>query len=77
MESLDYRYARICVNKHTAHLLADGSLRLVLAHENRGFQNWIDLDSHLCGTMLLRWTRALTHPVPVCRLLPLTKVPRD
>ena len=77
MESLDYRYARICVNKHTVHLSTDGSMRIVLAHENRGFHNWLDLDSHLSGTMLLRWTGALAHPVPVCRLLPLTLVPRD
>ncbi|MCX7056334.1 MAG: DUF1214 domain-containing protein [Proteobacteria bacterium] len=74
MESLDYRYVPICINKHTARLSVDGSLRIVLAHENRGFRNWLDLDSHLSGTMLLRWTRAQAHPVPVCRLLPLDEV---
>ncbi len=77
MESLDYRYLPICVNKHSARLSADGSVRLVLSNENLGFKNWLDIDNHTTGTMLLRWTEAKSHPVPVCRVLPLSQVPRD
>src|SRR5262249_1728164 len=34
MESLDYRYLRIHLNKHTAHYEPDGSVRIVLSHRN-------------------------------------------
>src|SRR3977135_4300335 len=56
MESLDYRYVPIWVNSHTAKYDADGSVTLVVAHENRGFANYLDPDGHNTGTMLLRWT---------------------
>ena len=32
MESLDYRYHRICVNEHTALPEVDGSVRIVVSH---------------------------------------------
>src|SRR5580658_2581074 len=71
MESLDYRYAPVWVNSHTANYNADGSVTLTIARANRGFSNWIDTDGHTSGSMLLRWTRAKTHPVPRCRLVKL------
>jgi hypothetical protein len=40
MESLDYRYHRICLNKHS-QLAADGSLRMVLSHRDPGLANWL------------------------------------
>jgi hypothetical protein len=76
MESLDYRYVPICVNSHTAKYGADGSVTLVVAHEDRGFANYLDPDGHNTGTMLLRWTRAKAHPVPSCRLVPLDSLAR-
>lgn len=71
MESLDYRWHPVSVNKHTARYRSDGSLRLVIAHENRGFTNWMDTAGHARGTMGLRWVKASHHPQPnarVCRL---------
>lgn len=75
MESLDYRYVPICVNNYTAKHNDDGTVTLVVAHENRGFTNWLDPDGHMSGTMLLRWIRAKSHPVPVCRLVRLADLP--
>jgi hypothetical protein len=72
MESLDYRYAPVWVNSHTAKYNADGSVTLTIARENRGFSNWIDTDGHTTGSMLLRWVRAKTHPVPRCRVVKLS-----
>jgi Protein of unknown function (DUF1214) len=66
MESLDYRYVPVCVNKHTARHNPDGTVTLVIASENHGFSNWLDPDGHTSGTMLLRWTRAKSHPLPRC-----------
>jgi hypothetical protein len=73
MESLDYRYAPVWVNSHTAKYNADGSATITIARENRGFANWMDTDGHGSGSMLLRWTRASSHPVPQCRVVKLDK----
>ena len=69
MESLDYRYHRIHVNKHTARYEADGSVRIVVAHEDPGLPNWIDTAGHAQGTMCFRWIRAAAHPQPRTRVV--------
>ena len=69
MESLDYRYFTIHKNKHTAALLPDGRVRLIVAHRDPGGANWIDTAGHQSGTMLFRWVRADAHPVPATRVV--------
>ena len=69
MESLDYRHHVIHLNKHTARRLADGRVRLVVAHEDPGVPNWIDTASHRQGTMGLRWVKAASHPTPSARVV--------
>jgi len=64
MESLDYRYFSVCVNKHGASLEPDGSVRIVVARADPGKGNWIDTCGHDRGTMCLRWVRASSHPQP-------------
>jgi hypothetical protein len=71
MESLDYRYFTNPVNKHTAKLEPDGSVRVVVAHEDPGLPNWITTAGHAQGTMCLRWVRAAEHPVPATRVVKL------
>jgi hypothetical protein len=73
MESLDYRYFRIHVNKHTAHYEPDGSLRIVVAHADPGLPNWIHTVGHESGTMCFRWVRAQQHPQPRTRVVTLAK----
>jgi hypothetical protein len=72
MESLDYRYLPVHVNKHTARYNADGSVTIVVAGADPGVGNFVDTAGHTCGTMLLRWTKAVDHPVPSCRLVELS-----
>jgi hypothetical protein len=69
MESLDYRYFTIHVNKHSARLRADGSVRLIVAHRDPGLPNFISTASHDSGTMLFRWVRAASHPVPSTKVV--------
>jgi hypothetical protein len=69
MESLDYRYLPVCVNKHTARYNPDGSVTFVVAAFDPGVGNFLDTAGHRSGTMLLRWTRARQHPVPRCRVV--------
>jgi hypothetical protein len=69
MESLDYRYYRIHVNKHTAQYQPDGSVRIVVAHDDPGVPNWVDTVGHAQGTMCFRWIRADAHPQPRTRVV--------
>jgi hypothetical protein len=68
MESLDYRYHQVCVNKHGARYNADGSVTLVIASSDPGVGNFLDTAGHRCGMMILRWTRAQSRPLPTCRV---------
>ena len=71
MESLDYRYQRIALNKHEARTRPDGSVRIVVAHRNPGTENWLETAGHRRGTMCLRWVRAESHPDPAARVVKL------
>ena len=72
MESLDYRHFTIHTNKHLAHYEEDGSVRLIIAHEDPGRPNWIETAGHMSGTMCFRWVRADDHPQPRTRLVKLS-----
>lgn len=74
MESLDYRYFPIAVNKHTARYNDDGSVTLVVAARDPGCGNFIDTAGHDNGTMLLRWVNAASRPRPRCRLVKLASL---
>lgn len=75
MESLDYRYFRIHVNSETATYRDDGSVRIVVTHEDPGLPNWIQTVGHHRGTMCFRWVRASAHPQPVCRVVKVSALP--
>jgi hypothetical protein len=71
MESLDYRYFAVEVNRHSATLRPDGSLRIAVAAERptEPHVNWIDTAGHRRGTMGLRWVKAESHPQPRTRVV--------
>jgi hypothetical protein len=71
MESLDYRYFRIHLNKHSAVYEPDGSVRIVVAHADPEHPNWIQTVGHDRGTMCFRWVRAAENPTPSTRLMSL------
>jgi hypothetical protein len=60
MESLDYRYLSVALNKANATYEPDGRLRIVLAARDTGIGNFI-----------LRWVQAQTHPIPSYRVVKL------
>ena len=72
MESLDYRYHQIHLNKHTAHYEPDGSVRIFVAHRDPGHPNWIRTLGHDRGTMCFRWVRGEEEPEPVTRVVKLS-----
>jgi len=74
LESLDYRYHPITVNKHSVRLEEDGSFRIIVACRDPGFGNWIDTAGHDRGTMGLRWNAAVDPPRPECRVVKLSEL---
>jgi hypothetical protein len=70
-ESLDYHFHRTHVNSGQAVLEDDGSVRIVVAHEDPGLPNWLDTAGHHHGIMGVRWVRAEEHPQPATRVVKL------
>jgi hypothetical protein len=71
MESLDYRYHRVHLNKFTAHTEDDGSVRIVLAHDDPGpaLPNWLETCDHEEGAMLFRYVGAKDFPPIATRVV--------
>jgi hypothetical protein len=65
MESLDYRYFNICINMGSARYESDGSVKIVVAHEDPDVSNWLNTTSHSEGTMCWRWYRLAEGQSPV------------
>jgi hypothetical protein len=76
LESLDYRYFKIHLNRHTAVYERDGSVRVVVAHADPGLPNWLDTCGHRQGGMCWRWIRADEHPQPRTRVVKLDELRR-
>ena len=74
MESLDYRYHTITVNRHTAEYEDDGSVVLYITHRDPGKGNWIDTAGHKDGTMCWRWIGADEHPELETRVVKLADI---
>jgi hypothetical protein len=77
MESLDYRYHRIHLNKHTAHYDADGSVRIVIAARDPGVPNWLTTAGHRVGTLCFRWIGAEEIVHPTTRVMKVADISRD
>lgn len=74
MESLDYRHYQIHTNKHLATYEKDGSVRIVVAHQDPGLPNWINTTGHECGTMCFRWIIAKDSPQPRTRVVKISEL---
>jgi hypothetical protein len=68
MESIDYRYHRAHVNKHTAVYEPDGRCVIVIAGRDPRRPNWLDTAGHAEGTMLFRWIGAREIVDPITRV---------
>jgi hypothetical protein len=71
MESLDYRYHTIHLNKHSARLNAHGGVTMILAHEDPGRPNWLETAGHRVGTLCFRWIGAKEFVHPTTRVVKL------
>lgn len=72
MESLDYRYFNVSINKASAVYEKDGRVRVVVAHRDPGMPNWLETAGHREGTMCWRWYRLAAGAEavePECRVV--------
>jgi hypothetical protein len=77
MESLDYRYYTIHLNKSTVRYNAAGGATLVIAHRDPGVPNWLNTTGHALGTMLFRVIRGDKPYYPTARLVKLKELQRS
>lgn len=70
LESLDYRYHRVTINRHQAHLEPDGTFTVVIAHQDPGLPNWLDTAGHSEGVACFRWMLCDDLPdLPDCQVV--------
>lgn len=74
LESLDYRYHQICINKHQAVYDERGGFTLVLSERNPGVPNWLQTAGVRQGTMCLRWVGAKEQCHPTTQLISIDKL---
>lgn len=72
MESLDYRYLPIHLNKHTATYRADGGVTIIVADASLPQVNSLETAGHREGTMAFRWIGADKIVDPRCRVVKLS-----
>ncbi len=68
-ETIDYGAHQSSLNGHQAAVDDEGTLRVVIAHEDPGVANWLDTAGHSAGPIILRCVRTETAPVPATRLV--------
>ena len=74
LESLDYRYFPVHLNKHTAKYHKEGQVRIVIAKQDPGVENWMNTCNRNEGTMCVRWIRANDYPQPKTQLVKLSEL---
>jgi hypothetical protein len=76
MESLDYRFEQIHVNKSNVYRTKDSRVRLIIASRNPGVPNWLSTSGHLHGTMVSRWIESERVPEMSSSLVSLASLQR-
>jgi hypothetical protein len=58
MQTFDYANRRIGLNRKQTVLEADGSFRMIIAHEDPGMPNWLDTEGNMLGLVFWRFMLA-------------------
>jgi hypothetical protein len=66
-QSLDHRTRPTVLNRHSA-TVTDGTVRIVVAHDDPGEPNWLDAAGHAHGWVLFRWLLADRVVLPTAHL---------
>ena len=60
---------RTNLNNRQLSAAADGTVRIVVAHDDPGHPNWIDTSGHHTGTMFFRWLHADPEVLRQCTVM--------
>jgi hypothetical protein len=74
LDSLDYTRATINLNKFTSAPNPDGSVTIVIAHQQPHGGNWLDTCDHVVGNMMWRWVSAAKNVAPQTKLVDLDAI---
>jgi hypothetical protein len=55
LQTLDYRYRNVSLNRKQTKLEKDGSFKMILAHADPGLPNWLDTEGRITGLMFWRF----------------------
>jgi hypothetical protein len=55
MQTFDYRYRTVSLNRKQTKLEKDGSFKMILAHKDPGLPNWLDTEGRMTGVMFWRF----------------------
>ncbi len=72
LESGDFAERQTSLNHLQAHIDGDARVRIVVAHRDPGYANWIDTEARRRGMLVYRWVWARTKPVPTARVIALS-----
>ena len=72
--SVDWLNRQSSLNAHQARLDGDGRLRAVIALEDPGVPNWLDPGGFDNGSVMLRWNRSSSGPMPTLKVLPASEL---
>jgi hypothetical protein len=75
--SLEYRYRQVNLTSGMAPIDADGVTRIVLANDDPGFANWIDIQGHSRGQLYFRNMFTLLTPDFTTRIVKAADVGRE
>lgn len=65
VESIDYQTRQTSLNWFQSIPDSDGVIRYVLAHEDPGVPNWLDVSGHPRGTIFMRWQSPSAESYPL------------
>ncbi len=71
LQPLDFANRVTSINDAQAHIDDDGKIRIVIAHEDPGVQNWLDTTGLPQGLATYRYVRATVAPSPAARVVKL------
>ena len=74
LESGDFADRQTSLNDHQVQLDVDGRMRIVLAQQDPGVPNWLDIEARPRGLLVYRWVWARSNPVPKAMVVALADV---
>lgn len=72
--TLDYVHRQSSLNAANAHIDEDGVVRAVLAADDPGIQNWLDIEGFAKGIVMWRWQDCSDYPEPKIKKVPVSEL---